>query len=311
MIEHRDGTSTPLIDASVHIFFGSTPELRTVMRSRSRAAGSRTTRWTGTAPPAAVRQGSRGPDGQYPGSDPDVVARHLFTDRGVDVAVLHPMGRGIMPDRHLGTAILAAHNEMMVSRWLEHPELGERFRGTIRVNPDDISGALREIDKLQEPPARRADRHPAAVPRALRQAAVLGAVGGRRGCRASGGHPHRGRRGHRVPADAVETPDLQAVPGLHVAELHLSPAEHDRRGRFRAAARPEVRLGRRRRGHGDPVHLADGLLRPSAPGADAVGAEDASDYLPGTSSSSTTASTAPATPTSPTSGCRSPARTTC
>ena len=40
----------------------------------------------------------------------------------------------------------------MVSRWLEHPEFGERFRGTIRVNPDDISGAIREIDKYKNHP---------------------------------------------------------------------------------------------------------------------------------------------------------------
>ena len=35
------------------------------------------------------------------------------------MAILHPMGRGIMPDRHLGSALHAAHNEMMVSRWLD------------------------------------------------------------------------------------------------------------------------------------------------------------------------------------------------
>jgi predicted TIM-barrel fold metal-dependent hydrolase len=57
-----------------------------------------------------------------------------------------------MPDRHLGTALHAAHNEMMVSRWLESDEFGDRFRGTIRVNPDDITGALREIDKYKDHP---------------------------------------------------------------------------------------------------------------------------------------------------------------
>ena len=153
MIEHADGTRTPLIDASVHIFFPSNKDLRAVLREpfKSRGFPDYEMDWYG-APGGEYVQGSRGPDGQYPGSDPEVVAQHLFADRGVDVAVLHPMGRGIMPDRHLGTAILSAHNEMMVSRWLEHPELGERFRGTIRVNPDDISGALREIDKYKNHP---------------------------------------------------------------------------------------------------------------------------------------------------------------
>jgi predicted TIM-barrel fold metal-dependent hydrolase len=41
---------------------------------------------------------------------------------------------------------------MMVSRWLESSEFGDRFRGTIRVNPDDIAGALREIEKWRAHP---------------------------------------------------------------------------------------------------------------------------------------------------------------
>ena len=76
----------------------------------------------------------------------------MFDERGVDVAILHPMTRGIMPDRHLGTAIAAAHNELMVSRWLEDNTYADRFRGTIRVNPDDITGALREIAKYADHP---------------------------------------------------------------------------------------------------------------------------------------------------------------
>src|SRR6476661_11093389 len=112
---------------------------RTSCANRSAAVASRTTRWTG-------------PDRQYPGADPALVGDELFARRGVDVAILHPMTRGIMPDRHLGTAIASAHNDMMVKRWLEHPEYGDRFRGTIRVNPDDIAGALREIDKYKDHP---------------------------------------------------------------------------------------------------------------------------------------------------------------
>jgi len=38
----------------------------------------------------------------------------------------------------------------MVTRWLESDEFGDRFRGTIRVNPDDIAGALREIEKWRD-----------------------------------------------------------------------------------------------------------------------------------------------------------------
>ncbi|EUA51057.1 hypothetical protein I552_1998 [Mycobacterium xenopi 3993] len=34
-----------------------------------------------------------------------------------------------MPDRHLGSALCAAHNEMMVSRWLESRPLVTGFAG--------------------------------------------------------------------------------------------------------------------------------------------------------------------------------------
>ena len=152
MKELSDGTMTPVIDASVHIFCQSNKDLReNFMREpfRSRGFPDYEMDWYG-APGGEYAPGTKGPDRQYPGSDVDIVAQQLFVDRGVDIAVLHPMTRGIMPDRHLGTAIAAAHNEMMVSRWLEHDTHGAKFRGTIRVNPDDIPGALREIDKYKD-----------------------------------------------------------------------------------------------------------------------------------------------------------------
>lgn len=154
MKQHNDGTTTPVIDASVHVFCKDNKDLReTFMQEpfRSRGFPDYEMDWYG-APGGEYAKGTKGPDSQYPGSDVDVVAQHLFVDRGVDIAVLHPMTRGIMPDRHLGTAIAAAHNQMLVSRWLEHDVHGEKFRGTIRVNPDDITGALREIDKYKDHP---------------------------------------------------------------------------------------------------------------------------------------------------------------
>lgn len=144
----------PVIDASVHIFTQSNKDLRMNFMQepfRSRGFPDYEMDWYG-APGGEYAKGTEGPDHQYPGSDPAVVAKHLFTDRGVDIAILHPMTRGIMPDRHLGTAIAAAHNDMMVTRWLDHPEFGEKFRGTIRVNPDDVAGALRQIEKYKDHP---------------------------------------------------------------------------------------------------------------------------------------------------------------
>ncbi|MFZ0833509.1 MAG: amidohydrolase family protein [Mycobacterium sp.] len=153
MIELSGGGRTPVIDVSVHIFCQSNKDLRGFMNEpyRSRGFPDYEMDWYG-APGGEYAKNTRGPDREYPGSDPALVARHLFDERGVDVAVLHPMTRGIMPDRHLGTAIAAAHNEMMVSRWLDNDEFGDRFRGTIRVNPDDMAGALREIDKYKDHP---------------------------------------------------------------------------------------------------------------------------------------------------------------
>jgi predicted TIM-barrel fold metal-dependent hydrolase len=150
----RTPLNSPLIDASVHVFFGSNKDLRQNFLKEpfaSRGFPDYEMNWYG-APGGEYAKDTKGPDRQYPGSDPDIAAQHLFTERGVDIAILHPMTRGIMPDRHLGTALAAAHNEMMVTRWLEHDVHGERFRGTIRVNPDDIAGALREIDKYKDHP---------------------------------------------------------------------------------------------------------------------------------------------------------------
>jgi predicted TIM-barrel fold metal-dependent hydrolase len=153
VIEHLDGARTPLIDASVHIFFSSTSDLRGFLREpfKSRGFPDYESDWYG-APGGEYAKGTGNREIGYPGSNPEAVADHLFSARGVDVAVLHPMTRGIMPDRHLGSALHAAHNEMLVSRWLESSQFGDRFRGTIRVNPDDVAGALREIDRWRDHP---------------------------------------------------------------------------------------------------------------------------------------------------------------
>jgi predicted TIM-barrel fold metal-dependent hydrolase len=150
---HSDGTSTPLIDASVHLFFGSNKDFRGFMREpfKSRGIpdvlGGDWTRPGGQWASEARHEGER-----LPASDPDITGDYLFRQRGVDVAVLHPMTRGVLPDRHLTSAMLAAHNEMMVTRWLGESAFADRYRGTIRVNPQDISGALRELDRWKDHP---------------------------------------------------------------------------------------------------------------------------------------------------------------
>ncbi len=72
MIEHSDGTKTPVIDASVHIFSQSNKDLRqNFMREpyRSRGFPDYEMDWYG-APGGEYAQGTEGPDRGYPGSDP-------------------------------------------------------------------------------------------------------------------------------------------------------------------------------------------------------------------------------------------------
>ena len=146
-------SSISVIDASVHIFFASNPDFRSYLREpfKSRGIPDYEMDWYG-APGGEYAPAARPPDGGYPGSDPELVGRHLFVDRGVDIAVLHPMTRGNLPDRHLNTAVYAAHNRMMVERWLEGSSYADRFRGTIRVNVEDVEGALQEIERWKDHP---------------------------------------------------------------------------------------------------------------------------------------------------------------
>ena len=136
----------------MHVFFESNGDLRSYMQEpfRSRGIPDVEMDWYG-APGGEYVPWAEQP-GIYPGSDPEFAGQQLFGERGVDLAILHPMTRGCGPDRHLVSAVLAAHNEMLARRWLEHDRYGERFRGTIRLNPDDIEGALKELERWREHP---------------------------------------------------------------------------------------------------------------------------------------------------------------
>jgi len=136
-----------VIDASVHIFFQNTADLRSHLREPFKSRGIPDVEMDWYGAPGGEYAPQTDEDGSHPGSDPETVGRQLFDDGGLDVAVLHPMTRGNLPDRHLTTAVLAAHNEMMVERWLDSGTYQDRFRGTIRVNPEDLDGALREIER--------------------------------------------------------------------------------------------------------------------------------------------------------------------
>lgn len=153
MNDSAERRSVPVIDSSVHVFFRSNNDLRDVLREPFRGRGfpDYEMPYYG-APGGEYSPVAESRPGENPGSDPDIVGRQLFEERGVDIAVLHPMTRGNLPDRHLNSAIYAAHNEMLVERWLDSGTYAERYRGTIRVNVEDIDGALKEIERWHDHP---------------------------------------------------------------------------------------------------------------------------------------------------------------
>lgn len=116
--EERLSDRQPLVDASVHVFFKGNAEIREWLDEpwKSRGIGPVEMSWysapDGEYAPTIV-DGASGSDdfalgglrksisakpGEYPGSDPRQVGLHLFGERGVDIAILHPMTRGVYPD---------------------------------------------------------------------------------------------------------------------------------------------------------------------------------------------------------------------
>jgi predicted TIM-barrel fold metal-dependent hydrolase len=144
----------PLIDASVHLFFRSDRDLRGYLNEPFRSRGYPDPDVAWFAPPGPrYAGGTEGPGGSHPGSDPELAGRTIFAERGFDYAILHPMSSAaILPDWHLGSAILAATNQMMVERWLDSGTYAHQFRGTIRVNPNDVGGAVQEIQRWRGHP---------------------------------------------------------------------------------------------------------------------------------------------------------------
>ena len=95
------------------------------------------------------------PDGQYlkeaitgaalPGSDPSQVLARM-DEAGIDVSILLPLTRGLLPDLDLGSAICTGTNRWLAETWLGTWNSNGRFKGSIRVNPADTVGAVREIE---------------------------------------------------------------------------------------------------------------------------------------------------------------------
>jgi len=142
--------SEPVIDANVQPHFRYNAEIRRYLSAahKLRSIPDVEQQWY-QAPGGDYRQDLYGE--HYPGSDPETVSRHLFDDTPagmrVAYAILNPLTRGNIADYLLNSRICAAVNDWLLDRWLE-PDATNRFRGTIRVNPEDAKGAVAEIERL-------------------------------------------------------------------------------------------------------------------------------------------------------------------
>jgi uncharacterized protein len=79
--------------------------------------------------------------------DPASVARELFDRQGVDLAVVTPLTRGLLPNPQQAAAVASAANDWVAERWLD---ADPRFVGSLRVATTDIPQALEEIARLAD-----------------------------------------------------------------------------------------------------------------------------------------------------------------
>ena len=147
------GGGARTVDCAVHPSIRQKDELREYMQEpwRSRPFPG-PERYFYPAPMGEYAPEARA-DGGLPGSDPELAGRRLFTEMGVDCAVLIPLTRGLLADADLATAICAATNDWMAATWLGKANSHGRFYGSIRVNPGDPEQARREIERWAGHPA--------------------------------------------------------------------------------------------------------------------------------------------------------------
>jgi predicted TIM-barrel fold metal-dependent hydrolase len=140
------------IDASVHPYFRANVDLREYLEPPWKFRGIPDVEKHYYGAPGGDFAPELVPAEGYPASDPQVVAQHLFEERGIDAAVLLPLTRGTNPDRRLASAICSGVNDWLADRWLTNGNMHGRFWGTIRVNPTDPVGAVREIERWSDDP---------------------------------------------------------------------------------------------------------------------------------------------------------------
>ncbi|MBI2322502.1 MAG: amidohydrolase family protein [Chloroflexi bacterium] len=98
-------------------------------------------------PGQGQRRDAYAPTGGPPCSDPAFTARQLFEEAGVDYAILVPRGDRPLANPEHEAALAAAVNTWLAETWLSTYNAHGRFKGSIRVSPNDATLAVREIER--------------------------------------------------------------------------------------------------------------------------------------------------------------------
>jgi predicted TIM-barrel fold metal-dependent hydrolase len=104
------------------------------------------------SPIHGFRQDAVTEDGGTPASDPHYMIKHHLEAYGIDYAILTgaaPHVLALHPDLDFGNAVIRAHNDHLITRWLP---VDSRFKGSICVNPSDPEKAVEEIERLAAHP---------------------------------------------------------------------------------------------------------------------------------------------------------------
>lgn len=143
-------TAIEVVDADVHPLPRSAAELREYLPDPWRSVPEQlisSYHLVLYLPPSQpLRRDAIGPDGEIPGSSPEVTHRQLVEEAGVDLAILLPLVRNhVNPDYE--SALCQATNDWLAATWLSLHNTHGRYRGSINLCASDPNGAAAEIDR--------------------------------------------------------------------------------------------------------------------------------------------------------------------
>lgn len=149
---HGTAVRTPRVDACLHPAPRNANDIRHYMVEP----------WKSRAFPGPEFYDYVGPEQPYldvaaevaglPGSEPTQIRDWLQHECQVDMAVLLPLTRGLLPNLDLNAAIAAATNQWLAEEWLS-TQGDVRLYGSIRVDPRDPDSAVAEIERWSKDPA--------------------------------------------------------------------------------------------------------------------------------------------------------------